>query len=49
LEEIQSAEPRLAAKELAVRVRKRFAVRLHPRTIEKALSGRAKRGRRKRP
>jgi hypothetical protein len=49
LEEIRSAEPTLAAKDLAARVRKRFAVKLHPRTIEKALHGRAKRGRRQRP
>lgn len=49
LDEIRSAEPTLAVKDLAVRVRKRFAVDLHPRTIEKALHGRAKRGHRKRP
>lgn len=37
-------EPELAAPELAVRVRDRFKIQLHPRTIEKALKGRAKRG-----
>lgn len=40
-----SAEPDLAAPELATRVRERFKIELHPRTIEKALKARAKRGR----
>jgi transposase len=35
----------IKAEELARRVRQRFAVKLHPRTIQKALNGRAKRGR----
>lgn len=37
-------EPELAASKLVVRVRDRFKIQLHPRTIEKALKGRAKRG-----
>jgi transposase len=49
LDELRSTEPTLAAKDLALRVRKRFAVKLHPRTIEKALHRRAKRGLRQRP
>lgn len=40
-----SGEPGLAAPELATRVRERFKIELHPRTIEKALKARAKRGR----
>ena len=45
LQELAQAEPEVGASELARRVRKRFNVKLHPRTIEKALHGRAKRGR----
>jgi transposase len=37
-------EPDLAAPELVVRVRDRFKIQLHRRTIEKALKGRAKKG-----
>lgn len=37
-------EPELAAPQLVVRVRDRFKIERHPRTIEKALKGRAKRG-----
>ena len=37
-------EPELTASELVVRVRDRFKIQLHPRTIEKALKSRAKRG-----
>lgn len=48
LQETRLSEPRLGARDLALRVRKRFDVTLHPRTIEKALQGRAKRGLRKR-
>jgi transposase len=40
-----AAQPEIKAEELARRVRQRFAVQLHPRTIQKALSGKAKRGR----
>jgi transposase len=46
LQEQTSAEPKLAAAELARRVRGRFKIQLHPRTIEKALGGQGrKRGR----
>jgi hypothetical protein len=41
----QAAESELKAEELARRVRQRFAVNLHPRTIQKALERKAKRGR----
>lgn len=44
VEQTLAKEPELAASELAVRVRDRFKIQLHPRTIEKALKGRAKRG-----
>jgi transposase len=46
LQEQAQAEPPVAAEELARRVRQRFAVKLHPRTIQKALVQKAKRGRR---
>ena len=39
-----AAEPELSADELARRVRQRFQVEIHPRTIEKALKSKAKRG-----
>jgi len=45
LQEQAQAEPEVQAQELARRVRQRFAVKLHPRTIQKALAGKAKRGR----
>lgn len=38
------AEPHLKAAQLATRLRGRFQVKVHPRTIEKALKSRAKRG-----
>ena len=40
-----AAEPELKAEELAGRVRQRYGVKLHPRTVQKALKARAKRGR----
>ncbi len=40
-----AAQPELKAEELARRVRQRYGVKLHPRTIQKALKARAKRGR----
>lgn len=46
IDQERAAEPHLRPGELAARVRKRFEVRLHPRTIEKALQVGAKRGRR---
>jgi transposase len=45
LRELMAAEPGLAGRELARRVRQRFKVKLHPRTIEKASKSEAKRGR----
>jgi len=42
----RTAEPELKAEELARRVRQRYGVKLHPRTIQKALNAKAKRGRR---
>ena len=45
LQELIRAEPELGARKLARRVRQRFDVKLHPRTIEKALKSEAKRGR----
>ena len=45
LQEQAQAEPETDAEELARRVRQRFAVKLHPRTIQKALERKAKRGR----
>jgi transposase len=44
LQELVAAEPRLDARELARRLRQRFKVKLHPRTIEKTLKPGAKRG-----
>lgn len=46
LEQLVAAHPELVAGELARRLRQRFKVKLHPRTIEKALKSKAKRGRR---
>jgi transposase len=46
LQELIRVEPELGARELARRVRQRFHVKLHPRTIEKALKSKAKGGRR---
>jgi transposase len=43
-----SEQPEMEASELAARVRRRWGIAVHPRTIEKALAGGAKRGRRKR-
>jgi putative DNA methylase len=40
-----AAQPELQAEELARRVRQRYGVQLHPRTIQKALQAKAKRGR----
>jgi transposase len=45
VQEQAAAEPEIKAEELARRVRQRFAVKLHPRTIQKALEPKAKRGR----
>jgi transposase len=45
LRELIQAEPELGARELARRVRQRFDLKLHPRTIEKASKSEAKKGR----
>jgi len=45
LQELAVAEPELGAHELTRRLRQRFKVKLHPRTVEKALNSKAKRGR----
>jgi transposase len=42
----RSEEPDIEASELSARIRRRWGITLHPRTIEKALASRAKRGRR---
>ena len=42
-----ASQPKLNARQLTARVRNRFAVKVHPRTLEKALKPKAKRGRRK--
>jgi len=47
LQELVRAEPPLKARQMAARVRKRFKLKVHPRTIEKALKPKAKRGRQK--
>lgn len=44
LRELWAAEPRLNARQLAARVRRRFKLKVHPRTIEKVLNSKAKRG-----
>lgn len=48
LEQVRAAEPNLSARQLAGRLRQRFKLQVHPRTIEKALNQpKAKRGRQK--
>lgn len=44
LQVLAAAEPQLKARELATRLHQRFKVKMHPRTVEKALKPRAKRG-----
>lgn len=44
---LQTDDPALASSALAKKVKQRWGATLHPRTIEKALAARAKRGRRK--
>ena len=44
LQDLRAKEPGLSAEELARRLGQRFKVKLHRRTIEKALKARAKRG-----
>jgi len=45
LQEQAATEPSVNAEELARRVRQRYAVTLHPRTLQKALKAKVKRGR----
>jgi hypothetical protein len=47
LERERGAHPELSASQLAARVRQRFGIQVHPRTLEKALKPKAKRGRQK--
>ena len=47
LQQQAAAEPGVKAEELARRVRQRYTVQLHPRSIQKALQAKAKRGRSK--
>lgn len=49
LQDLRQKEPGLSTAELARRLRQRFKIKLHQRTLEKALKARAKRGRRTRP
>jgi transposase len=44
LQDLRAKEPGLSVEELARRLRQQFKVKLHRRTIEKALKARAKRG-----
>jgi transposase len=45
LQEQTATQPGLSTEELARRVRERYAVQLHPRTIQKALKAKVKKGR----
>lgn len=45
LQQQTAAEPEVKAVELARRVRQRYRIQLHPRTIQKTLEAKAKRGR----
>lgn len=48
LEQVRAAEPGLSVRQLTGRLRQRFKLQVHPRTVEKALSQpKAKRGRQK--
>ena len=47
LQELQVTQPELDARQFVRRVRQRFRIKLHPRTIEKAFKSKAKRGRKK--
>ena len=47
LEKLSTDKPELNARQLAARLRQRFKVKVHPRTLEKALKSKAKRGRQK--
>lgn len=45
--ELSTTQPDLTPRQWATRVRQRFHIKVHPRTLEKALNPKAKRGRRK--
>lgn len=45
LQELQAIQTPLNAHEMVRRVRQRFHIKLHPRTVEKAFESKAKRGR----
>ena len=47
VEKLWATQPALSARQMALRIRQRFQVKVHPRTLEKALKPKAKRGRRK--
>ena len=49
LQDLRQTEPGLSPAELTRRLGQRFKIKLHRRTLEKALKARAKRGRRTRP
>lgn len=49
LRELLTSQPGLSASQLAGQVRQRFKITVHPRTIEKALKPKAKRGRQNSP
>jgi transposase len=49
LQQLGVTEPELNARQLASRIGQRFKVKVHPRTLEKALHPKAKRGRQKLP
>ena len=47
VQQLRARQPELNASQLAARVRKRFGITVHPRSLEKALKAKAKRGRQK--
>jgi transposase len=49
LQELAASSPQLRPRELARQLRRRFRVNIHPRTIEKALKAKAKKGRQTTP
>lgn len=49
LRELSMAQPELSARQLAAQVRQRFKIKVHPRSVEKALKSKAKRGRHNSP
>lgn len=45
LQELKTSEPELGTRELVRRLRQKFKLKVHPRTVEKAFKKKAKRGR----